>query len=574
MLEINDYIGVFIRAIKEKDVEAIADYFAVKYNEHKEQCTPRQFINGLIDAGDYLTEELKKVHHESMKDYYNATSINPSIAEEQPKPVLADEHLPCNGYNNSLWGHFNISNIEAIKQGLTQYIERQALTIERLDEVSLKHSDTVYDYYLRNWKFSYINYQENDISRYKDIPILMAATSAIEKARIEQRIEEKYPWRLYIKSFLKEYEQPLPECTNNEEKIWLLRHIQPNPELPAPRINYQTNKAYFHPDGVKKYGALMAQAYKVWLLVIDKLPTFEKYFIEQQNEQEQQLPKLFPIINVKSTDSDYDCLVNMRASIKFLIEIITLKRKPERLPSGDIIQVPFINYKSLQDFKSQLTDFLREYNANRKKGVSVEFKETYNSIISDIDKALKLFDSTPDLLKYDMSFIDGLQNDNWYKYVYDWLNDAREQLSKHSSNLPPNESQHSFESTLTKPQIKKLFKALVANKYIHEETIESDFKAVFSGDLPEGHNSIKWIDKSKKRHEPNAQTLFELLYLLKPYIESKNYDTSASNEANFYRLIKNCFADVKNLPEKNPTKVMCNTPRKTLLKSIVESLKS
>jgi len=131
----------------------------------------------------------------------------------------------------------------------------------------------------------------------------------------------------------------------------------------------------------------------------------------------------------------------------------------------------------------------------------------------------------------------------------------------------------SFKSTLTESQKSKLFNELLNSKFIHKDTKESHFKAVFSGNLPVDFSHIEWIDKGTTRHEPNAQTLFELLYLLKPYIDKENYDTSASNEANFYRLIKNCFANVKNMPEKNPAKAQGDTPRKKLLKTIVDSLK-
>lgn len=141
-----------------------------------------------------------------------------------------------------------------------------------------------------------------------------------------------------------------------------------------------------------------------------------------------------------------------------------------------------------------------------------------------------------------------------------------------NQDKPSQQEQKSFKSTLSELQKKKLHKALIKDEYIDSTTNESDFITVFGGSLPVGFNQIIWIDKSIKRHEPNVQTLFELLYLLKPYFDYNYTDTAATNESNFYRLIENCFADVKNLPEKNKYKALSDTPRKKQLKSIVDSL--
>jgi len=133
-----------------------------------------------------------------------------------------------------------------------------------------------------------------------------------------------------------------------------------------------------------------------------------------------------------------------------------------------------------------------------------------------------------------------------------------------------------FQSTLTLPQIETLFEQLKGS-YIDENTNPDHFKAIFKNEpLPNDFEPVKWIDKSRTRHENNIQTLYELLYLLKEYnyLDKTNFDTTATNENNLYRKIENFFAGFQNISVKNPCKIMQDTTRKNKLKEIVLSLPS
>ena len=131
-----------------------------------------------------------------------------------------------------------------------------------------------------------------------------------------------------------------------------------------------------------------------------------------------------------------------------------------------------------------------------------------------------------------------------------------------------------FKSSLEDKQIETLFDQLKSN-YIDKNTNPDHFKAIFKDEtLPE--IEIKWIDKSKTRHEPNKQTIFEFFYLLKEhkYLKQDNFDTTATNPNNFYRKLETIFPDIKNFPQSNPYKYQNKTNRQKELEKIILSLKS
>ena len=126
-----------------------------------------------------------------------------------------------------------------------------------------------------------------------------------------------------------------------------------------------------------------------------------------------------------------------------------------------------------------------------------------------------------------------------------------------------------FKTTLTDQQQADLYKAL-QNNYI--DCSEVEFKAMFT-DNPK---SIKWVDKGTTRHEPNKQTIFEFIYLLKEYNYFKDYktelDTLPTNQNNLYRKLEFIFPEIKNFASSNNFKPTKNTPRKKELETIIKSL--
>ena len=129
--------------------------------------------------------------------------------------------------------------------------------------------------------------------------------------------------------------------------------------------------------------------------------------------------------------------------------------------------------------------------------------------------------------------------------------------------------QYQFTNDLTDEQRGKLFELLVEHGFISGSTDKAGFIWAFGGknEKPSNWEPIKWIDESVTRHEPNMQTLFELLYLLK--IDS---DTKPSNPNNMYNKMRYCFANLKNVAAKNQYKAQQNTERQKLLKQIIEDI--
>ncbi len=132
-----------------------------------------------------------------------------------------------------------------------------------------------------------------------------------------------------------------------------------------------------------------------------------------------------------------------------------------------------------------------------------------------------------------------------------------------------------FQSSLTDPQIQTLFE-LLKGSYIDKNTNPDHFKAIFRNKPLPKDIKIQWIDKGKTRHEPNKQTLFEFLYLLKEYgyLNNTNFDTTPDNKNNLYRKLETIFPDLLNFGNSNPFNPQKNTARQKELEIIIQSLKS
>ena len=101
-----------------------------------------------------------------------------------------------------------------------------------------------------------------------------------------------------------------------------------------------------------------------------------------------------------------------------------------------------------------------------------------------------------------------------------------------------------------------------------------DFATFFNGGDLTGKKII-WIDKSLTRHEPNKQTIYELLYLLRDfnYIENNEINnTTATNPNNLYNKLKAVFPNIKNFQQTNPFESKKDTLRKERLHEIVSKL--
>lgn len=130
-----------------------------------------------------------------------------------------------------------------------------------------------------------------------------------------------------------------------------------------------------------------------------------------------------------------------------------------------------------------------------------------------------------------------------------------------------------FKSNLNDDQIKRLFNSLIEN-YISKDTSFNQFQAIFKHEKLTHGFKIQWIDKSKTRHEPNKQTLFEFFYLLRDhdFLDKMNFDTSPSNENNLYRKLEYIFPDIKHFKNTNPHCSQKKTLRQQELEKIILSL--
>ncbi len=137
-----------------------------------------------------------------------------------------------------------------------------------------------------------------------------------------------------------------------------------------------------------------------------------------------------------------------------------------------------------------------------------------------------------------------------------------------------------FDSKLNTAKLEKLRLELINNNYIHQDTSLELFASVFTN-IPIvllNGKKIQWIDVPVKGKNPNLQTLFELLFLLKHYslVEESNFDTGNKNTDNLYSKINNCFSNFENIGKKCPDpytfKPQQNTDRKIKLLEIINSI--
>ena len=124
---------------------------------------------------------------------------------------------------------------------------------------------------------------------------------------------------------------------------------------------------------------------------------------------------------------------------------------------------------------------------------------------------------------------------------------------------------------LSKEQQNKLFERLKKDGYIAEDTHKESFLWAFGNQEKPIKNwtPIKWFDIPKRTKKSNAQTLYELLYLLK--FDNKHPDR--------YKGIGYCFRDSDNekfehMSQKNPHKSKQDTSGKRQLKKIVDEVKA
>ena len=128
-------------------------------------------------------------------------------------------------------------------------------------------------------------------------------------------------------------------------------------------------------------------------------------------------------------------------------------------------------------------------------------------------------------------------------------------------------NEHKFQTNLTDKQRGKLFDLLVKNKFISNGSNKDSFIWAFGGEKqPKKFEQIEWIDTPEKQpNNTNMRTLYELLYLLEEGVKNPK---NAYN----YEAINFCFKDLKDIRNKNPYGIMNDTPRKKLLKEIVDQV--
>jgi hypothetical protein len=172
---------------------------------------------------------------------------------------------------------------------------------------------------------------------------------------------------------------------------------------------------------------------------------------------------------------------------------------------------------------------------------------------------------------FDNGYKTGMYYKAWYNVLslYEIFDSY---LQSQTDNTTNGKAIAGFKSGLTDKQIEYLYNAMNNNYF---ETSLKSFNAFLHGGNLVGV-IIKWIDKSDTRHDPNKQTLFEFLYLLKKYeyLTKDNFDTTSSNPNNLYRKLETVFTDIKYFAQSNPTCVQGKTPRQKELETIIQNLKS
>jgi len=199
-------------------------------------------------------------------------------------------------------------------------------------------------------------------------------------------------------------------------------------------------------------------------------------------------------------------------------------------------------------------------------------KDWFNKIIFAVKNISKTFfyDFTDYLMINETSFLELKEQ------LKPYINNEKQTITGFETTfLEPQQNEEKqtitgFKTILTEYQQSKLYKTL-QNNYI--DCTEVEFKAIFT-DNPQ---PIKWIDKGTTRHEPNKQTIFEFIYLLKEYNHLKDsktdLDTTGNNRNNFNRKLEFIFPEIKNFSQSSGTgKSAKNTSRKKELEKIIKSL--
>ena len=217
-------------------------------------------------------------------------------------------------------------------------------------------------------------------------------------------------------------------------------------------------------------------------------------------------------------------------------------------------------FDSLHNAQREITDLLIIGGANEQKIIKYVANRTDKAI-----KSLNEIKITLNLKEFNSDFHHLFYFDSIHSFK-SWFDNfiIENNLSKQKTTIT------GFETTLSEPKQSKLYKAL-QNNYI--DCSEVEFKAMFTNKP----KPIKWIDKGTTRHEPNKQTIFEFIYLLKEYSYLKDYKTDLdkmpTNKNNLYRKLEYIFPDIKNFASSSGTgKSQKNTQRKNKLETIIKSL--
>ena len=172
------------------------------------------------------------------------------------------------------------------------------MRIRKLNIKDLQRSDVVWDYYERNYNFTYASYEDG---RFTNIPVLEKTSNYLSDNKIN--IPEDY-----IQGFIKEYEKPLPQIKSEDDRQWLLRNILPDFDY-IPRNFFND---FF------ELGCKTAEAFKTWEYIIPNLNNFEKYFTGEVDK-----PK--PHVGFIQSKTFESLFRNPKAANAFYKEFIELK---------------------------------------------------------------------------------------------------------------------------------------------------------------------------------------------------------------------------------------------------------
>lgn len=130
-------------------------------------------------------------------------------------------------------------------------------------------------------------------------------------------------------------------------------------------------------------------------------------------------------------------LANFDATIKYLNEIIPLKRKPLMI-NNSLVSSPFLDYDNIKEFDILIKDFSKELANNKfNKVLDSEILVKYKNCKEEIVKCLEFFNSNLDLFEIDTSFLPNSfryankrssflpssfrNKTNWYSLIYNRL---------------------------------------------------------------------------------------------------------------------------------------------------------